>query len=468
MKTKQQGLIVVAILGIMVFLSVILLGIFSLGNANLNRARARIFSLEAQYAAESGADVAIAILNSGNSGYSGASTDVTVLSATNFKATYTTTVAVGASSIERQITAIGKIYVPATASTPTFVRKIRVTAQQNSTTTASSLISRNILAINSGVKNVFAKDIYVNGFISMTKTTTNLTAENITVAGKNTAVTNCSIGDVGTLLKPAAFTTAGQTKTNITTAYNNCINPPGNSSNANFNVQANTGNISTVQSIYLPFINYMDNTYQNSPTGCNDWSTGSTPHKIPQVTGTRQTHYPDTGSNIIASCGTNGDLSLGSDEYDISENVHIRANLCAVNQCNPIFYNPTATLKYIFVEGSANFGSIQTKAGSGPIALIIYGADPASKTSVCPYGGAGYLANSGTTAAPALYLLATNGVCLDKTKFGANPALGGLAGKNIYISTNPGSPFDLYMDVNFPVGQIPINLTWRAVRYQRL
>lgn len=466
--SNQKGLLLVSIMGIMLFLSLILVGVFGLTSANLNRARARIYLLEAQYAAESGADAAIAILNTGNSSYAGTSSPVTVLSANNFRATYSVNVVTGTSGVERQITATGNVYIPAAATIPKFVRKIRVSAQQSSTTTASSLVSRNILAIDSSVKNVYAKDIYVNGFISMVKSTTNLTAENITVASKNTGSTNCSIGDTGTLLKPSTFATAGQTKTNIITAFNNCIAPPGNFSNTNFNVQANTGNVSTVQSIYIPWASVMDGTYQNSPTGCNDWSNGSSPHKIPNLAGSKQTHYPDNGSNIIASCGTSGDLSLGSDQYDISDNVHLRANLCSVNQCNPTFNNPTATIKYVFIEGTVNFGSIQTKAGSGPIALILYGADPASKTSVCPYGGAGYIANSGTTSAPAIYMLATNGICLDKTKFGASPSLGGIAGKNIYIATNSGSPFDLYMDVNFPVSQIPINLTWRAVLYQRL
>ena len=465
---NDRGMLVVAIMSIMVFLSVIMLGIFSLGSSNLTRARGRIFSLEAQYAAESGADAAIAILNSGNSTYSGTTSAVTVLSASNFKATYSVSVANGSTSVQRLITATGSVYTPASATVPTFIRKIRVTAQQSSTTTASSLVSRNILALDSGVKNVFAKDIYVNGFISIIKSTTNLIAENITVAGKNTGVSNCSIGSNGNLLTPSSFTTAGQTKTNITVAYNNCLTPPGNSNNANFNVIANSGNIATVQSLYVPYSSAMDSSYQNSPTGCNDWSNGSSPHRIPSVVGSKQTHYPDTSSNISTSCGTSGDLSLGSDEYDIYDNVHLRANLCLVNQCAPIFYNPTASLKYVFIEGTVNFGSVQTKSGSGPLAFIIYGADPTYNTSVCPYGGAGYIANSGTTTAPALYLLATNGICLDKTRFGAAPALGGIAGKNIYISTNPGSPFDLYMDVNFPVSQIPINLTWRAVLYQRL
>lgn len=465
---NDQGMILVSIMGIVIFLSIIIVGIFGLAGSNLTRARQRISLLSAQYAAESGADAAIAILNGGNAAYSGSSSDVTVINAGSYKATFSSTVTPGATASSRLITAVGKIYIPITATTPKYIRTIRVTAQQSSTTSASSIVSRNILALDSGVKNVFAKDLYVNGFISMAKNTTNIVAENITVAGKNTGASNCSIDGSGNLLKPSSFTTSGQTRTNVTLGYNNCITPPGNSSNSNFNVSVNQGNISTVQSIYIPWAAFMDASYQNSPSGCADWSGGASPHNIPAIAGSKQTHYPDSSSTISATCGTKGDLNLGSGQFNITDNVHLRANLCAASACTPTFYNPSTTLRYVFVEGSVNFNSIQAPSNSGPIAFIIYGADPSSKAGICPYGGAAYLGNAGTTSAADIYLLALNGVCLDKTKFSTNPALGGIAGKNIYIATNPGSPFDLALDPNFPVSQIPTNLTWRAVQYQRL
>ena len=213
----------------------------------------------------------------------------------------------------------------------------------------------------------------------------------------------------------------------------------------------------------------MDGTYTSASTGCSDWATGASPRQIPSVLNSKQTHYPDSGSSISASCGTNGDISLGSAQYNITDNVHIRANLCAANQCTPTFYNPSSsTLRFVFVEGDVNFGSVQTASGSGPIVLVVYGSDPSAFSGSCPYGGAAHIENSGSTSAPALYILATNGVCLQQTKFSSNPALGGLGGKNIDIATNPGTPFDLSLDPAFPVSQIPIDLSWRSVSYQRL
>lgn len=43
---------------------------------------------------------------------------------------------------------------------------------------------------------------------------------------------------------------------------------------------------------------------------------------------------------------------------------------------------------------------------------------------------------------------------------------GDLSSKNIDVSSNPGTSFDLRLDVAFPVDQIPIDLAWRAVRYR--
>jgi hypothetical protein len=457
----------VSILMVMIFLSTIVLGLMSLSKGSLARSRSRVMLLQAQYAAESAADTAIAYLNSGNEAYTGTSSDVQLLSSSQMRATYSVSVANGVDGKERVVTAVGKVYAPPAASAPTYTRTIRVTAQRTSTTTASSIVSRNIIDIASGVKNISGKDVYVNGYILLHKNTTNVIAENITVAGKNTGAGNCSIGGTGNLVKPTSFSTPGQTKTQLRMAYNNCISPPGNTSNANFDVYSNQSNISTVQSIYIPWSQYMDSSYTNV-NSCSDWTTGASPRSIPNVVGSKRTHYPDSSSNVATTCGTSGSLALGSNQYNITDNVHIRANLCSASACHKTFYNPSATIKFVFVEGTINFDGIQTASGSGPIAFVAYGADPASKASDCPYGGAIYLGKDSTTNAPKMYLLASNGVCLDKTKFGSNPALGGLAGKNIYIATNSGSPFDLSLDVTFPSSQIPIDLAWRAARYERL
>src|SRR5690348_10919020 len=86
----SRGSIVVTIVIIMLFLSTLAYGVLLLANANVSRARGRIMLLQAQYSAESGADAAIAMLNSGNTTFTGTTSDVTVLTTTQYRATYAT------------------------------------------------------------------------------------------------------------------------------------------------------------------------------------------------------------------------------------------------------------------------------------------------------------------------------------------------------------------------------------------
>ncbi len=470
-RLNQQGSIVVSILIVSIFFVIISSSLIVLANANITRAKGRVLLLQAQYAAESGVDSAIAMLNSGNESYAGSGSDIQILANSRYKSTYSSSVT--GSGKDRKITATGKVFIPANSLTPSFTRKIEVSAERSSSTGSSSIVSRNIVDIASGVKNLSAKGMYVNGFINMSKNTTNLIAENITVVDKNTSASNCSIGGTGNLVKPATFSTPGQTKTIINMGFNNCISPPGNTSNANFTVSANQTNLTKIQSTFIPWSQYMDNTYQNSIGGdCRDWTTGGSTRQIPSTGNTKKTHYPNSSANIsTTSCGTNGNINLDDHTYVINDHVHVRANFCATSACAPIFNNPSTTMRFIFIEGTVNFDSIRTASNSGPIVLVVYGADPASKSGSCPYGGSAYLGQGSPgsyTSAPDLFILSTNGICLDKTKFGTNPALGGVSGKNIYVASSTGTPFDLALDPTFPTEQIQVDLAWRAVQYRRL
>lgn len=465
----QNGMVLASILMITIFLSVLAFAIVNFSTINLSRARSRVLLLQTQYASESGADAAIATLNSGNTSYAGTVSDVQVVdNAPYYRATYSVVVSAGADAKEKIITATGKLYSPSSASTPKYTRQIEILAKRSSDTSTTGILSRNILYTDSPVKNVQSKDIFVNGFISLNANVTNLIAEKITVADKNTGAGNCSIGGTGNLIKPSSFTTPGQTKTIINMAFNNCINPPGNTSNADFDITPNLTTISKIQSTYIPWSQYMDGTYQNSPGGCNDWTTGGTTRDIPSTGNAKKTHYPDNSSGVATSCGTSGNLALGTTTFNINEHVHVRANLCGAAACAVTFNNPDSTMKYIFVEGSVRFSRVSTSAGSGPITLIAYGADPSSVASRCPYGGAIFIGNASSTSAPKLYLLSMNGVCLDRTRFSTANGLGGMSGKNVYINSNPGTPFDLALDPSFPVNEIPVDLSFKATRYRRL
>jgi hypothetical protein len=465
---SQQGSILVSIMIVSVFLMTILGGISVLANMNITRAKGRVLTLQAQYAAESGVDSAIANINNGNEDFTSSNGEIEILANEQYRSTYSVAVEPGVNN-EKIITASGYVYSPVKRTNATHKQTIRVTAQRSSSSSALSIVSRNIIETGSGVKEIIAKDIYANGYIQMNKNTTNLIAENITVVDKNTSANNCSIGGTGNLVKPSSFSVPAQTKTNIKLGFNNCITPPGNLPNTGFNVLANQTDLSKIQSTLIPWSQFMYN-YQDAGS-CSEWTTGTSPRTIPSIVNPKKTHYPDSGNNVAASCGTNGSIDMGSNQYNITDHAHIRANLCATTDCEPVFNNPTPDIKFVFIEGTINFKSVRTAINSSPIVLVAYGADPPSKTNLCPYGGAVYVGQgspSKYTNAPDLYLLATNGICLDDTKFDGPNALGGISGKNIYVATNPGSPFSLSLDPLFPTSLIPIDLAWRAVRYQRL
>lgn len=474
LQNQERGALLVTVLVIMFFLMTMLLGLMLLASLNLSRATERIFLLQTQYASETGADIALTNLNTGASTPYGLTAEKTILTSGNhYKATYRVKMDDSPSSDnnEKIVTATGYVYSPANSATPKYTRTIQVTAKRSSSASAASIISRNVVHVASSVKEILGKDIFVNEYIQLDKVTNELIMENATVAGKNTSASNCSIGGAGKLEKPSTFTNPGQTKTNLKLAYNNCITPPGNTSNANFDVAVNQNDIVKVQSTYIPWNYTMDNTYQNSPSGCGNWTSG-TPRTIPSTGNTKKTHYPDTGTGVDTGCGSTGTINLGSSTYEIRDHAHVRANLCNNAQsCNPTFNNTSGAIKYIFVEGSVNLKGLNTTSGSSPIVFVVYGGDPADVTGPCPLGGAVYLgkAGSNTVTAPAAYFIAVNGgVCMDGTKFGLTRSMGGVSGKNVYIATNSGTPFDLSFDPTFPVDQIPINLSWKAAQYQRL
>lgn len=474
-KQPEQGALLVTVLVIMFFLMTMLLGLMLLASFNLARATERIFLLQTQYASETGADIALTNLNNISTAPYGLTTEKTILtSGSHYKASYRVKMENSPSgdNNEKIITATGYLYSPANAATPKYSRTIQVTAKRSGSTNTASILSRNIVQVASSVKEVHAKDIFVNDYIQLDKNVNELYAENITVAGRKTGAGDCSLTGPGDLIKPSTFTNPGQTQTILELAYNNCVSPPGNSSNADFVVNNNQNDLAKVQSTYIPWNYVMDSTYVDSPSGCSEWSSGS-PRNIPAVANAKKTHYPDSGSGIaLLGCGLLGTLNLGTETYNINDHVHVRANLCdALTSCKPTFNNTTGSLKYVFVEGSINFKDLTTVPGSSPIVFVAYGGDPITLILNCPLGGAVYLGQQGSSevSAPAAYFLAVNGgVCLDGTKFESSEALGGISGKNIYIATHSGTPFHLSFNLGFPVEQIPVNISWKAAQYQRL
>lgn len=477
----DTGSMLVSIMILMSFLAIFVFGLMTLGRSNMSRASDRILALQAQYAAESGADAALAYLNipdSSGEEYEGEDDVLVVENGSRYRAEYDVEVktpndAAGVPMTnERIILATGNVYMPASSLTPEITRKVEVVAKRSSDFTSKNILSRNIVHIASAVKDVIAKDIFVNNYIQMDKNVNNFIADSITIADRNPSAENCSISG-GKLSKPAS---TGRTVLRL--AYNNCSTLSGGA--GNFDIQENQNDIEKVQSTFIPWQFGMHPTTV-TPGLCSHWTSGGSLRDIPYGSdpftpaqdaekNNNTVHYPDSDTGTIDSC-EGGSIDLGNATININQSVHVRADLCSNSPCKPTFNNPTQETRYVFVEGTINFEQLLNVDGSGPIVFISYGTDPSELSSICPDGGAVRLGQQGNsnTDAPRVFLLAINGgMCLDGTKFASDRALGGVSGKNLYIATNSGTPFNLAFDPDFPVEDVPVNLTFKATQYRRI
>jgi hypothetical protein len=474
----------VSIMIIMIFLTMTVMSLAVISQSNITRGHQRIYQLQAQYAAESGADAVVAYLNSTAGAYptSGTETDLFTFG-TTYRATYTPTVTNHPTdNNKKSVLSEGRIYQPANASTPRFTYKLNVSIERSSISFTSSIVSRNSVEVASSVKAVIAKSLFVNEYVRANKNTTDVQIDDLTIAGRYPDGGNCSLSGSGNLVKRADMP-VGQ-KALLRMAHSNCMdNPPGNTSNADFDITANDTTLEKIASIYIPWSYKMNNNdslgeYMNG--ACSDWA--ATTPTIPSSGNDRETHYPDSGSGLAAAsaCGGSGsapaDLNLGTKTYTINDHVHIRAHLCKATSCTPTFINPdAANPKFIFVEGVINFERATVSSSSpGDIIFISYSTSQnISASKQCPSNSAAIrLGKDGSNSmvAPNAYFIATNGMlCVDQTKFDSGTeSLGGVSGKDIYISSNSGATFELSFNPEFPLSSIPLDLSWRAANVKRV
>lgn len=480
----QQGSILVSILVIMIFLSMTILSLGVISQGNISRANQRIYLLQAQYAAESGADAVVAYLNSSAGTYAASGTEKTLFTyAPYYRATYQATLTNHATDANKKlVSTIGRVYQPATATTPKLTYKLSATIERSSVTATSAIVSRNSVEIASSVKSVVASSLFVNEYLRASKNTTDIMIDDLNVGGKYPDANNCSLSGTGNLVRNPAL--ASGTKSKIHMAYNNCIDtPPGNSSNADFDVTANDSTMQKIASTYIPWsykMNNADSGGEYTDGNCSDWTTAAP--SIPSTGNARKTHYPDNGSGTVtaSTCGGGStaaaDINLGSKTYTIKNHAHIRANLCKAYTCTPTFINPDANdPKFVFVEGVINFERVTVGSSSpGAIIFVSYSTSQTiSDSKQCPSNAAAIRLGkdgSNSTYAPKAYFIATNGMlCVDQTKFDPGvKSLGGISGKDIYLSSNSGATFELAFDPQFPLSTIPLDLSWRAANVKRV
>ena len=117
---QESGSILVSILVIMIFLTMTVMSLAVVSQTNITRATQRIYLLQAQYAAESGADAVVAYLNSSSGSYADSGTEKLLYTyAPNYRATYQATVTDDPLDANKKtVQSIGRVYQPATATTP--------------------------------------------------------------------------------------------------------------------------------------------------------------------------------------------------------------------------------------------------------------------------------------------------------------------------------------------------------------
>lgn len=481
----QSGSVIVSILVMMLFLTMTVMSLAVVSQTNMTRANQRIYLLQSQYAAESGADIVVAYLNSSTGTYADSGVEKNLLPtgfAPTHRATYQATVTDTANANKKIISSVGRVYQPATATTPKFTYKISVTLERSSMEYTASIVSRNSVEIASSVKAVIAKSLFVNEYVRANKNTNDIQIDDLTVAGKYPDGGSCSLSGTGNLVRNSGLP-AG-TKAKLRMAHNNCMDStPGNTSNADFDVTANDPTLQKIASIYIPWSYKMNNADGNGEYtngNCSDW-TASSP-TIPSAGNARKTHYPDSGSGTVAAslCAGSGsspaDINLGNKTITLNDHAHIRAHLCKAYTCTPKFINPEASKpKFVFVEGVINFENITADDTSpGDIVFISYATSQTiSASKQCPSDSAAIrLGKDGSNSliAPKAYFIATNGMlCIDQTKFDTGTkSIGGVSGKDIYLSSVSGTTFELTFNPEFPLSSIPLDLSWGATDVKRV
>lgn len=459
---KQDGMILPVLIIITAFLTTVVFSLLTISSTNLKVSRINFYKIAARYAAESGADEAIAMLNaagvnSQNATYGGTSGDKLLLinntSGSNYKIVYNTTVEEGVTSSQRIIKSTGKLFSPASRTQPNIKSTIEVTANLKGQRSAASMMSTGIIQVSSNVE-ITGKDVLVNEYVELTHPNAKIRMNGLQIAGyKAGGGQPCSVGPNGQILLPA---TGG---TQMTLARKNCAK----TTQSGVSVTENSSTVSKIGSLEIPWQAYMDSSYTDQGN-CTSLVNGGTVNKG---------HYPNAGSGasgeVATNCGTNGTLALGSKSYTITDHVHIRANLCSqTNVCSPTFTNTSGSLKFIFVEGSINFYDVKVNTGS-PIVFVSYSNGVCCNTKTNPKQlGAVYFngtAANSTANAPNAYFLAPKGDIYVAAKV---QSLGGIGGKNIYISTTGGSSHGMPINPSFPFGDIPVDIAWYAARYRQI
>jgi hypothetical protein len=121
----QKGQVLVGVLIVMVFFTILSVTMVEYSFNHFANTKRTLASINALALAEAGADSFMYNINAVNT-YSGTPGPVTLYNDAKGKGTYETSSAPGSIANEKIVTSIGKVYIPATSSTPKVIRKVRL------------------------------------------------------------------------------------------------------------------------------------------------------------------------------------------------------------------------------------------------------------------------------------------------------------------------------------------------------
>ncbi len=177
-EAKQSGFILILTLIQSLVVLTVLTGVMTLALYNLGAAKRAMYITNATYAAEAGADRAMYQINQDDT-YTGTNTScpvtstgsnpVTLYNDTTGRATYETCVVAGSISNEKIVYAVGKVYVPASSTSPKSIKTVRLIAEGTPAGTYSVQTGPGGLTmINSAT--ITIGPILIGGFLNMNNT----------------------------------------------------------------------------------------------------------------------------------------------------------------------------------------------------------------------------------------------------------------------------------------------------------
>ncbi len=437
-KQNSKGIVVVMILLTIFMIATAMIYVLDLSTANHRTASQESARVNAQFAADSGLDIAIQKLNA-DENWSGQS-ETTLYQDTRQKSTYEISVSNGATSSKKVIQATARVYIPASASTPLVTRKYQldVSAVTSGIGITSVVSGVGGLQLNNNAK-ITGGDVAVNGTIQVDN--------------------NAQIG-----LSTTDYINHPEQVVNVRAAHTSCPNPvdatyPRACTNGEFGQPITITNNGKI---------YADVKATNQTTGTNMSRPGLTPNQtvtpytMPDYDRAAQKAAVSTtvaSSDSSISCGNNqtktwpanvkitGDVSTGNNcTVTVSGNVWITGRVSMGNGTKFVVANSLGTTRpTMMIDGQngidfGNNNSIQQNSSSTGMYVLTYWCGGTCSPDTNPVTGPTLSAVQSTqtinmgnnSSAPGSILYAR----WSKVRIQNNGSIGAIAGQTVELSNN--------------------------------